>query len=230
MTAAVRQAGQPASEQTRLAGEGNLPSLKRQLVREEILAVATRLFAAEGVRSVSIDKVASGLGYTKSSVYYYFASKDDLLWGVFSYISDRFVGEAERIALSTDDPAARLSELVQMHVRFLAAHKDWATIFYRDVSMLPAGRQAEVRSIMVRYDAFFRQAVREGIDKGVFLDMPPDIVAKAILGACNWMANWVSAWHQEHTDSIVDVYVRLFTQGLIVRVPEPPMQAVAGPE
>jgi AcrR family transcriptional regulator len=183
-------------------------------VHEEILRSAAKLFADRGVRGVSIDEVANGLGYTKSSVYYYFKSKGELLWAVFGYISGHFVGEAERIAKTVPDPLARFTELVRMHVRFLAEHKEWATVFYRDVSALPLERQAEVRGIIVRYDAFFRQAVQEGVESGCMQPLPPDIVVNAVLGACNWLVNWISPRHRESVDEITDTYVRLFTGGL----------------
>jgi AcrR family transcriptional regulator len=198
-------------------GDNDLQTLKRQLVREEILRSAAKLFADRGVRGVSIDEVANGLGYTKSSVYYYFKSKGELLWAVFGYISGHFVGEAERIAQTVPDPINRLTELMRMHVRFLAEHKEWATVFYRDASALPRERQVAVRAIIVRYDAFFRQAVQEGVESGCMRPLPADIVVNAVLGACNWMVNWISSRHRESIDEIADTYVRLFTVGLSLR-------------
>ncbi|MCC8954351.1 TetR/AcrR family transcriptional regulator [Bradyrhizobium sp. Pear77] len=202
-----------------VAKGSNLQTLKRQLVREEILRSAAKLFADHGVHGVSIDEVASGLGYTKSSVYYYFKSKDELLWAVFGYISEHFVGEAERIAQSAPDPVARLTDLVRMHVRFLAEHKEWATVFYRDVSALPQERQAQVRAIIVRYDAFFRQAVQEGGECGRMRPLRPDIVVNAVLGACNWMVTWISQKHRDSIDEIAETYVKLFTGGLVLGQP-----------
>ncbi len=43
------------------------------------MAAAARLFYAEGVRSVSVDAVAETAGVTKRTLYYHFASKDDLI-------------------------------------------------------------------------------------------------------------------------------------------------------
>jgi AcrR family transcriptional regulator len=200
------------------AKEGSsLQSLKRQLVREEILRSAATLFADHGVRSVSIDQVASGLGYTKSSVYYYFKSKDELLWAVFAYISEHFVGAAERIARRVPDPATRLTELVRMHVRFLVEHKEWATVFYRDVAALSQERQERVRGIIIKYDAFFRQAVQDGAACGQMRPLPANIVVNAVLGACNWLVNWISPKHRDRVDEIADTFVTLFNEGLIPR-------------
>jgi AcrR family transcriptional regulator len=200
--------------------EGNsLQSLKRQLVREEILRSAAQLFADRGVHDVSIDEVASGLGYTKSAVYYYFKSKDELLWGVFAYISGHFVGAAERIARSVPDPVARLTGLVRMHVHFLVEHKEWATVFYRDVTALSQERQEQVRAIIIKYDAYFRQAVQDGAARGRMRPLPANLVVNAVLGACNWLVNWISSKHHDKVDEIADTFVTLFNEGLVLRQP-----------
>lgn len=54
--------------------------------RERILDAANRLFYAEGIRAVSVDAVAEAAGVTKRTLYYHFASKDDL---VTSYLASR---------------------------------------------------------------------------------------------------------------------------------------------
>lgn len=54
--------------------------------RERILDAANRLFYAEGIRAVSVDAVAEAASVTKRTLYYHFASKDDL---VTSYLASR---------------------------------------------------------------------------------------------------------------------------------------------
>src|SRR6201996_3031738 len=47
--------------------------------RDRIIAAATSLFYAEGIRAVSVDAVADKAGLTKRTLYYHFKSKDDLI-------------------------------------------------------------------------------------------------------------------------------------------------------
>jgi AcrR family transcriptional regulator len=46
---------------------------------ERIVAAASKLFYAEGIRRVSMDAVAGKAGVTKRTLYYHFKSKDDLV-------------------------------------------------------------------------------------------------------------------------------------------------------
>jgi AcrR family transcriptional regulator len=54
--------------------------------RERIIAAASSLFYAEGIRAVSVDAVADKAGLTKKTLYYHFRSKDDL---VAAYLAAR---------------------------------------------------------------------------------------------------------------------------------------------
>jgi AcrR family transcriptional regulator len=54
--------------------------------RDRIVAAASRLFYSEGIRSVSVDAIAAKAGVTKRTLYYHFASKDDL---VAAYLEKR---------------------------------------------------------------------------------------------------------------------------------------------
>jgi AcrR family transcriptional regulator len=70
--------------------------------RDRIIAAAERLFYAEGVRSVSVDAVAAKAGITKRTLYYHFASKDDLIAAYLTArdqpnlaLFKRWFGEAE---------------------------------------------------------------------------------------------------------------------------------------
>ena len=54
--------------------------------RDRIVSAASKLFYGEGIRGVSVDAVAEKAGVTKRTLYYHFASKDEL---VEAYLSER---------------------------------------------------------------------------------------------------------------------------------------------
>lgn len=49
------------------------------ITRQQIVVAATRLFYGEGIKAVSMDAVAEKAGVTKKTLYYHFASKDELV-------------------------------------------------------------------------------------------------------------------------------------------------------
>ena len=51
--------------------------------REELLVVATKLFAARGYHGTRMDDVADVVGLNKATVYHYYASKSLILFDIY---------------------------------------------------------------------------------------------------------------------------------------------------
>jgi len=68
---------------------------KRPSARERLLDAADRLFYAEGVHTVGIDRVIDEAGVAKGSLFYNFSGKDDL---VAAYLAGRDERRRARIA------------------------------------------------------------------------------------------------------------------------------------
>src|ERR1700710_2991133 len=53
-------------------------STKEDLMQQQILAAAKRLFQVHGLYKVTMDDVAKAIGKGRSSLYYYYKSKDEI--------------------------------------------------------------------------------------------------------------------------------------------------------
>src|SRR5947209_17547229 len=58
----------------------------KESTRDRILAAAKELFYGEGIRAAGTDAIVTRAGVTKPTLYYYFASKDEL---VAAYLEQR---------------------------------------------------------------------------------------------------------------------------------------------
>ena len=68
------QTSEPADRDTRR--ESNP---RRELVREELMEIAVRMFDENGFDRVSMAMIGREVGLGRSAIYHYFASKDDIL-------------------------------------------------------------------------------------------------------------------------------------------------------
>jgi AcrR family transcriptional regulator len=81
---------------------------KRSSARERLLDAADRLFYAEGVHTVGIDRIIEEAGVAKGSLFYNFSGKDDL---VACYLAGRDERRRARIARHSEgltDPVDKL--------------------------------------------------------------------------------------------------------------------------
>jgi len=66
--------------------------IKSSEARQRIVETAERLFYAEGVRAVGIDRIIAEAEVAKMSLYNHFPSKDDLILAVLQYREEKFDG------------------------------------------------------------------------------------------------------------------------------------------
>src|SRR6266699_6170150 len=82
--------------------------------RDELLAVAAKLFAARGYHGTRMDDVADAVGLNKATVYHYYASKSLILWDIYQRAADN------TLAAVHDDPSWTAREaLYQYTIRLL---------------------------------------------------------------------------------------------------------------
>src|SRR3954468_16688461 len=80
--------------------------------RDRIVAVATRLFYARGIRAVGVDLVVAESGVAKTTLYTHFRSKDELIAECLHRLDDCFCRWCEHeVETRTDDPRGRLAAL-----------------------------------------------------------------------------------------------------------------------
>jgi AcrR family transcriptional regulator len=93
--------------------------------KQRIVDAATKLFYAEGIGRVSVDAVAAKAGVTKRTLYYHFASKDDL---VTAYLDGRDQPNLKQFAswysAQEGDPAARAGAMFDGLAQ-VARHSTW---------------------------------------------------------------------------------------------------------
>jgi AcrR family transcriptional regulator len=86
---------------------------EREFRREAILTAAAELFDAEGPQGAGLNAIAARAGFTKSNVYRYFESREEVLLSLFLAELDGFVGDFESgvgaIAENDIDALARLA-------------------------------------------------------------------------------------------------------------------------
>jgi len=190
-----------------------LKAKKQAYVQDEIIAAAARLFAERGIRAVTIDDIASSLGYTKSVVYYYFKNKNQVLWEIFNRIHETWAAEMKAIVEQDIAPDKKLAALIRQHALNVMDRTEWTAIYFRDQSELTEAQQATVAERKRLFDRNFRTTYSAGVAAGLFKDIPPAAVVSGIIGMCNQTHFWFKKGKGLSASQIADYYTDIIIDG-----------------
>lgn len=84
----------------------------RDFRRDQIMDTARRLFGERGTTDVSMDEIAAEAGVARSTVYVYFANRDELLRACVQSMYDRMLDTIAVIVADDASPAERLRGLI----------------------------------------------------------------------------------------------------------------------
>jgi AcrR family transcriptional regulator len=90
----------------------------REIIRENILDEALALISEHGFAVFSMRKLASRLGMTATTIYHYYASKDELYLMILTKGFDMLYQHLEEMYETCDDPALRIRKMVRAYINF----------------------------------------------------------------------------------------------------------------
>jgi AcrR family transcriptional regulator len=115
---------QAATDEARASSRQARRQRRRDQSRDEILEAARRVLIRSGVAATTLEAVAREAGMSKTGLYYYFPSKDALLFElVFAAFQAQSQAVHEAVEAANDGGAA-LSAIVRETVRFFGPRLD----------------------------------------------------------------------------------------------------------
>lgn len=129
-------------------------TIKEELIQEQILQAAGQLFHKYGLHKVTMDDVAKAIGKGRSSLYYYYKSKEEILAAVMGHELDSMLDEVARAV----DQASSVEEKIYAFcvTKLKGAHR-WKTLY----STLETNMDADTLSAFKTAKQDFRDRFRE---------------------------------------------------------------------
>src|SRR5205085_8547106 len=127
--------------------------------REELLAIAARLFAEKGFRNTTVRDIADAAGILSGSLYHHFDSKESMVDEILSSFQEELFGTYAEIIAGTADPRAKLEEAVRVSFEAIDHHRDEVAIFQNEADYLGT------------FDRFDYLAVRNQQSRDVWLTL-----------------------------------------------------------
>jgi AcrR family transcriptional regulator len=178
--------------------------------RDAILAAAASLYARRGFQGASVADLAKACRTSKSLIYHYFPSKDDLLYAAMAAHLDALVAAAEE-ATRTGSAEARLRALTHAFMRLYVGAEDSHKVLLNELDNLPPARRAEVVAKQRRIIGAVEALVREIRPDAAGLTLP---LTMLFFGMINWTHTWFRTGGALDADRLADMAVDLMLNGV----------------
>lgn len=157
--------------------------------RDQVLAVAVRLFNEQGYDATSVADLASALGVTKSALYHHFDSKSSILEVALDDALSGLEDALDAAIASHEDASMQLRALVRGAVGVLTARLPQVTLLLR-----VRGNSTVEQSALRRRRAFDRRVtglVRAAQDEGMIrADVDAAVATRLLFGMINSLVEW----------------------------------------
>jgi AcrR family transcriptional regulator len=179
---------------------------------ESILRTAAQIFAEKGYHQASIRDIARATGVSLSGLYYYFKSKEELLFLIQDHAFGTLVANLERLLDGVTEPHRRLRILMENHLRYFIANKAEMKVLSHEAEALTGDYRRQVNAKKRRLTEIALQILAELRPEG---DIDPRVATFAMFGMMNWLYNWHRPERDVSLDKIVDDMYRIFVEGYL---------------
>ena len=152
----------------------------RRLTRRAIIDAAQAVIATMGRADIGLGDIAAVAGIARTTFYQYFADRDDL---IATMVEEELPGIIDGLleGLEEVEPLdERLAALAARTIEFVAADEVLGLILHREVGRLSAVSQQRVREAHSRLADSLVGIYMEGVARGVFVEMAPDLAGRLI--------------------------------------------------
>jgi AcrR family transcriptional regulator len=180
--------------------------------REELVSVASRLFAERGYHGTSMADLAEAMGVQKGSLYSLTGSKQELLVTVTRHGAASFHAALDGVPEDAE-PLERIRSALRGHLAVVAAQVDSATVFTREWRFLDEPERTAFRAERRRYEERWRDLLREAADRGSLRsDLDVEAAVLLVLSAANWAYTWIRP--ETDTGALADRFFAILLDGV----------------
>jgi AcrR family transcriptional regulator len=185
--------------------------------RLAILSQAAKLFNYKGSRGTTLKDIAESLGLTKTSLYYYVKTKEELIYQCYLAALDHHLHSLDRIEEAYASPLDRASAFFLQHFDDWLAAQEGRGPHIAALLEIASLKGAHRKEVETRYIAFFKRLrgyLRAGISENSLREFDDTSATLAILGSVDWAFSWLYNVPRTEVRSVAREALDIIARGL----------------
>jgi len=177
-----------------------------------ILKAASKIIARDGFEGASIRKVAAKAGIGLSGIYYYFDSKEELLYALQEHAFSTLVLNLKQRLAKAVTPKDRLRAVIENHFEYFVSNMDGLKVCVHEIESLSGGYYNKVLKIRREYYEIVKGVVTEIVKKSGKQDI--NLATLFLFGSLNWIYMWYDPKENPDMKKLSNQLLIIFLNGI----------------
>ena len=194
-------------------------SERNELTKARARALGAKLFAERGYGETTTRQLAAAMNVTNGTFYYYFDSKEDLLFEISTEALNEITTAVRRAVTDLTDPQERIKAMIAAHMSVILgspdSHKTSLELNWR---ALAEEKRVHIVSMRGAYEGLLRAEIERGQRAGILRDnTPASVLTLVLLNMMNWTIFWFRPDGDLSVDALITQMQEMFLDG--ARIP-----------
>jgi AcrR family transcriptional regulator len=187
--------------------------------REELLATAAEVFAAQGYNATTVRKIADAAGMLAGSLYYHFDSKESMLDEILSTFLDDLWARYDAVLAAGIGPRETIEALVTESFREIDRHRAAVAIYQKESKHLRTQpRFGYLADSQQKFEKAWLGTLERGVAERVFrADLDVRLTYRFVRDTVWVAASWYRPEGQHSPEEIARQYLSMVLEGIALR-------------
>ena len=190
---------------------------QHQLKFQSILSEAAQLFNWQGSRATTLADIAGSMNLTKTCVYYYVKTKQDLVYQCYVASCDMWLEKVQQANAMDANGLEKIVAMVRAHFEQYTDTLNGKAPHYAMLAEVSSLEPQHADDILRRWREIFHQCsamVEQGMAEGVIEKYNPAIVSSAIFSIIQWFPVWLNRSYAAHPEPVIEAVLDVLVNGL----------------
>jgi len=178
---------------------------------QRILKASSAIFADKSYHQASVRDISAATGISLSGLYYYFRSKEELLFLIQSHCFETILERIRHDLAGVQDPEERLRILIRNHLTFFANNMAEMKVLSHEGHTLAGEYGQRVLEQKREYSEVVQSILTSLAPEGASVD--PRVATFSLFGMMNWIYTWYRPDGDVGVEQLVHDMSHLFMRG-----------------
>lgn len=180
-----------------------------------VLKTSAAIFAEKGYHSTSIRDIARDTGMSLAGLYYYFSSKEELLYLIQDYCFSNVIEDCKKLLAGVEDPVSRLRLLIENHLNYFVNNMNEMKVLSHEANSISGDLFRKVNAKKRQYVDLVMSLLSDIAREHEVGNIDLRVATFSLFGMMNWIYNWYSPRRDVDVEGLSRNIMKIFLSGIL---------------